>query len=202
MHLKLPVLAIMVLSACSVPSITESEALSEEERSAALAKGDPIAQATFAALSQSLQKAMADGGPVRAVDYCWSAARPITDSLSDHYGVRVKRTSNRLRSPANRPDAHENERLKEALAHLSQGNLAASLSPQVHIFGDSIAYYKPILIVSPLCLKCHGSPGVDLDGAAYALIQERYPQDAATGYALGEFRGYWSIRWPRTKSPQ
>jgi hypothetical protein len=52
------------------------------------------------------------------------------------------------------------------------------------------------------CLKCHGSPGMELDSAAHALITERYPCDAAVGYALGEFRGYWSVRWPRTRVPR
>ena len=202
MHYALPVLVILLLSACSAPPTAQTNALTEQERSMAMARGDSIAQATFAALTQSLQKAMADGGPVSAVDYCWGAARPITDSLSARHGVRVKRTSNRLRSPSNKADVHESERMKEALAHLSQGNSASSLSVQVYDIGDSIAYYKPILIGSPLCLKCHGSPGTDLDSAAYALIKERYPLDEAIGYALGEFRGFWSIRWPRTASPQ
>ena len=197
-----PLWALIFMCACGASPQVDEHVLSEEELSTALAKGDTITQATFAALTQRLQLAMADGGPVNAVDQCQSAARPITDSLSVHYGVRVKRTSARLRSSANRPDAHEQERLKEALAHVAAGNSASALGPQVFLLGDSIAFYKPILITSPLCLKCHGSPGVELDSAAHALITERYPGDAAVGYALGELRGYWSVRWPRTRVPR
>jgi cytochrome c553 len=45
------------------------------------------------------------------------------------------------------------------------------------------------------CLKCHGTPGVDQDASSQAKIQRLYPQDEATGYAEGDFRGLWSIRW-------
>lgn len=97
----------------------------------------------------------------------------------------------------NRPDKHEQERLDEVLKHLEAGAGAGYLPTEAFVLGDSIAYYKPILIASPLCLKCHGIAGETLDMEAQRVIRERYPQDAATGYALGEFRGLWSIRWPR-----
>jgi hypothetical protein len=29
------------------------------------------------------------------------------------------------------------------------------------------------------------------------MIEERYPDDRATGYELGDLRGMWSIRWAR-----
>lgn len=77
----------------------------------------------------------------------------------------------------------------------SQGTLGRT--PVVRAHGDSIAYYRPIFISSPACLKCHGSAGEGLDSAAYAVIQQRYPLDQATGYVLGDLRGMWSIRWKR-----
>ena len=46
---------------------------------------------------------------------------------------------------------------------------------------------RPLAIEAP-CLLCHGrrealAPGVE------ALLAERYPGDAATGYSLGDLRG-------------
>lgn len=196
LHLML----LMILGACAAPPDAVKDVWSEEERAKALALGDTISQATFSSLTDRLRKAIAEGGPANAVDQCWNEARPITDEISSQFGVKVKRTSTRLRSPANRPDAHEQERLNEALSHLATGNGPSTLTQQVFLWGDSIAYYKPILITSPLCLKCHGVPGMELDSAAHAVITERYPEDAAVGYAMGDLRGYWSIRWPRTPS--
>ena len=64
-------------------------------------------------------------------------------------------------------------------------------------YGDSIAYYRPIFISSPACLKCHGVKSETADASALDAIAARYPGDEATGYQLGELRGMWSIRWAR-----
>jgi hypothetical protein len=43
-------------------------------------------------------------------------------------------------------------------------------------------------VIDGVCLTCHGSVGSDVAAA----LRERYPDDRATGYALGDFRG---IAW-------
>lgn len=191
----LPVI-LFLLQACA-PDPTEHGVLSRSEQDKVLDHGASLADAAFAALSSTLQQAMAEGGPEHAVDFCNKTAWSLLDSLSVVQGARIRRTSDRPRSLANSPDQHERERLDEVLKHLEAGMGAAYLPAEALVLGDSIAYYKPILIASPLCLKCHGKAGETLDGDALRVIRERYPQDAATGYALGEFRGLWSIRWPR-----
>lgn len=193
---RLLMLVLPTLSACG-PGAVPDTALDEARTTAAITRGDAIVQATFMALSDRLGKAMAEGGPSHAVDYCMVAALPITDSVAIAHDVSIKRTSDKLRAPHDAPDEHERARLHEQLRRLASGTRAIDLPTEVHILGDSIAYYKPILVASPLCLTCHGSPGVDLDPDAYAVIRERYPDDAAIGYALGDFRGLWSVRWPR-----
>ncbi len=160
-------------------------------------KGGAIAAASFSALSARLALAMEEGGPSYAAAFCTIAAPLITDSMSGVHGVHVKRTSDRLRGPHNAPDTHEKERLNEALLRIAQGTPPAELGDQVFVLGDSIAFYRPIIIAMPLCLACHGEPGETLDSAAHAVIRERYPADAAIGYRPGDFRGLWSIRWPR-----
>lgn len=187
----------LLLVACASPE-QRGNVLSEEERDRAIERGAGIAQATFRALSKRLQDAMASGGPAHAVDVCWVAALPITDSLAEHHGVAIKRTSDRLRAPHDAPDAHEAERLASALALLADGVRPMDIPAEVFMLGDSLAYYAPILIAGPLCLTCHGAPGAGLDSAAHAVIRTRYPDDAAIGYTeVGQFRGLWSIRWPR-----
>lgn len=51
----------------------------------------------------------------------------------------------------------------------------------------ALVYAEP-LVIDAVCLTCHGSVGSDVAAA----LRERYPDDRATGYALGDFRG---IAW-------
>lgn len=45
----------------------------------------------------------------------------------------------------------------------------------------------------PTCLKCHGNKATDIDVATQEIIDARYPNDLATDYKLGDFRGAWKI---------
>jgi len=55
--------------------------------------------------------------------------------------------------------------------------------------GGRMGYVAPIY-VQPMCLACHGS---DLAGPVAARIRELYPEDRATGFAMGDFRGmFWA----------
>jgi len=140
---------------------------------------------------------MASDGPSGALQYCSVAALPLVDSLSVAQGLRIKRTSDRTRAPQDAPDADEQRRLNEVLALLAGGTAPADIPPQAAVLGDSVAYYQPILITMPTCLKCHGAAGTDVDSLTMASIRERYPLDSAMGYRVGDFRGLWSIRWTR-----
>ncbi len=176
-----------MLAACGTPQpLVEA---------AAIEKGRAIAEASFQTLMAQVTSAMQEGGPEHAVQYCSLQALPLVDSLSHVHGVRIKRTSDRVRAPHDSPDTDERRALEHYLQRLQQSEDASS--PMVWMVGDSVAYYQPIFIVSSNCLKCHGTPGADLDAAAYAEIQRMYPDDEAIGYAEGQFRGLWSIRWRR-----
>jgi len=191
MRTTLPAMALLMgVASCTTAPPPLDEA-------GALERGRSIAAASFQALSARLRDAMGEGGPAHAVEYCSVAAPLVADSVSTLHAVRIKRTSDRVRAAHDVPDGHERERLEAYLARLADGTSPAELEAEVFILGDSVAYYQPILIISPLCLACHGSPGLDLDSAAHAVVRARYPDDAAIGYALGDFRGLWSIRWER-----
>ncbi len=180
----------MGAASCSGPAAPFDEA-------AAIERGQGIAQQTFAVLFDQVQQAMETDGPAGALDHCAVAALPLVDSLAAVQGVRIKRTSDRLRAPHDRPDADEQRRLDELLALLNSGVRPVDLPPQALVLGDSIAFYQPILIALPGCLKCHGTPAADIDSATMARLAMHYPHDAATGYAVGDFRGMWSVRWKR-----
>lgn len=160
-------------------------------------KGALLAEGSFKALSARLQQAMKEGGPAHAVDFCSLHALSIVDSLSNMHAAHIRRTSDRVRAPHDKPDAEEARIIKVMLAEWEAGGKKMNVPARALAHGDSIAFYAPIFISSPTCLKCHGDPDGSLEAAALSMIKERYPDDQAIGYELGDLRGLWSIRWPR-----
>ena len=189
-NIGISVITILVASGCGT-------ALSTSEEKAVLEQGASMADASFKALSAKLQQAMKEGGPAHAVEFCSLNALSIVDSLSAAKEAHIRRTSDRVRAPHDMPDAEEARIMQALLAEWDAGGKTPNVPARVVVQGDSIAYYQPIFISSPACLKCHGTPGESLDAAALAVIDERYPDDQATGYALGDLRGMWSMRWAR-----
>jgi hypothetical protein len=49
------------------------------------------------------------------------------------------------------------------------------------------------MIGSGACLLCHGDPGTQIAPETMSTIDNLYPNDLATGYALNDFRGVWKI---------
>lgn len=156
-----------------------------------LQKGREIASLTQAELLKAVQGAMASGGPVYAVDYCNIEALNLKDSLSTLNNCMIKRLSTRYRNPADKPVTEtEIEQLKSFEILHSEGE---ALTPSVHIVGDEVEYYQPIMIGSGTCLLCHGDPATQIAKETMSIINEHYPNDLATGYALNDFRGVWKI---------
>jgi len=55
--------------------------------------------------------------------------------------------------------------------------------------------YAPMR-VGEVCVRCHGDPD-DLAPGVADLLAEEYPEDRATGYAMGDFRGVIRVSIPR-----
>lgn len=170
---------------------------SEAEERAALEQGTTISDAAFQGLSARLQQAMKEGGPAHAVEFCSLNALSIVDSLSTAHNAHIRRTSDRVRSPIDKPDGEEARMLQAMLTEWEAGKTAGEIPARAVAHGDSIAYYRPIFISSPACLKCHGIPDGTADASALEVVAARYPADEATGYELGDLRGMWSLRWAR-----
>ena len=138
-------------------------------------------------LMRTLGGAMEEGGPVHAIDTCNTQAQAVTAS---HQGeVTLGRTSNRLRSPANTPQEWVAPIL-EAFAAAEPAELAPVV---VELDDGGWGYAEPILLAQDLCLNCHGTKGEQISDEVQAILDERYPDDAATGYSVGDFRGiFWA----------
>lgn len=140
---------------------------------------------------QDLQRALREGlagGPVQALSACRVEAPKIAKGLSQE-GIRVGRTSDRLRNPANRSPEWVRPFLEAYLANPS------SRTPRSLPLQDGReGYVEPILMQS-LCLTCHGS---SIDSRISEELERLYPEDEAVGFEMGELRGVFWVEFPTT----
>jgi len=174
---------------------------------------DPRGPELLAPFKAELQQALKAGlaeGPVQAVTSCQAKAPGIAAARSQG-AVRMGRTSDRLRSPANAaPEwvkpilaAYLGEGLGRGLAEVPGTGSgegpgtpragAPDLTPRsLEIAPGRLGYVEPI-VLQPLCETCHGT-AIAADVAA--RIAQLYPQDAATGFRVGDVRGVFWVEYP------
>jgi len=141
----------------------------------------PFKSELKAALTAGMQR-----GPVAAIEACSLEAPRIASALSVD-GVRMGRSSHRLRNPVNAPP----EWVAPILAAWAEE--PSDLAPRSFVLDESrIGYVEPIR-VQPLCLTCHGTT---LPPDVARVIADRYPDDAATGFEDGDFRGVFWVEFP------
>ena len=174
--------------------------VAKKDDTALLKDGKELASAGFALLSQNLIAAMAKGGVPEALKFCHANALPLTSEISVKHGVTVQRLSHKARNPANRAEGREGDVLGIFDQQILSGQPAA---PRIERDEQGRAvFYSPILLPMDTCLKCHGEPGKDISAADLALIRSLYPEDAATGFKLGQLRGMWKITFnPQPPKP-
>jgi len=145
------------------------------------------AQGALAPFKKSLKETLLSElskSTVAAVEVCSKRAPELASEASKN-GVRVGRSSERLRNPENTPPTW----LDPVMQELSRTPAEPVASRVVDLGGGRRGYAEAIRIEGP-CLLCHGAtiaPEVE------AKISESYPSDQARGYALGDFRGvFWA----------
>ncbi len=151
-------------------------------------EGINLAKQMYFNILTKLNKALDEIGPYEAVKYCNHQALPITDSLSKYYGVKAKRTSLKLRNPANAPDSLEKQILQMYAQTLSK-------TPVVIKTPEGVRFFTPIYIAN-VCLKCHGISNQDIPDVTIIALNQLYPKDEARNYQLYDIRGIWSILFP------
>ncbi len=139
-------------------------------------------------LQTALREGMAQGIP-EAITACRVRAPEIARTHSQD-GVRVGRTSHRLRNPANAPPAWVAPLLAAYVADPS-----ARAAKTVTIDDGRAGYVEPI-VAQGLCLACHGSA---LAPEVSARIGELYPDDQAVGFASGDLRGLFWVEYPTAR---
>ena len=137
-----------------------------------------VTGALMKALGSRLKQEMGEKGPVAAVTACSLEAMPLTRKVSAEHGLQVSRVTDKPRNPANRADEDD----LAILAMMKRDQAAGSLKP---LYRKDDAAYKP-LVTGGLCLVCHGETRPP---ELQKVLDERYPDDQATGYQAGQIRG-------------
>lgn len=172
-RISLPIALAVVFAGCSQSAVDQG------------ARGAELLAPFKSNLKSALMKGMADG-PVEAISACRIEAPAISASLSAE-GVVMGRSSHKLRNPDNVPPRW----LEPLLSDYAEG--VADLAPRTLAIEDGrIGYVEPIL-VQPLCLTCHGE---ELPDEVASRIHELYPDDRATGFEEGDFRGVFWVEFP------
>ena len=151
-------------------------------------------------LKGELTKAIAEGGPIAAINVCYLRAPEIAAQLSQASGARVGRTALRVRNPSNAPDELERTVLEQFAADLGSGPVDRPLEAVFEIRrGDAVERrYMRAIPTDALCLTCHGKT---IAPELAAAIARDYPKDQATGFELGQLRGAFSVVWPAPSLP-
>jgi hypothetical protein len=151
-------------------------------------------------LQQSLQaelKAALKDGPAQAIEVCHKKAPAIAAALSQQHGLRIGRTSLKLRNPNNAPDDWERQVLERFAERHRQGEAPQRLEHYeiVESHGKKeFRYMKAIVIPQGApCLLCHGRA---IDAAVEAKLKALYPEDRARGFQEGDLRGAFTVRKP------
>lgn len=137
-------------------------------------------------LRARLQEEMKAKGPVAAATVCADEAQGLTALVGGEMGASVGRSSIKLRNPASAPPPWVGEWLVAQGVRSAEG--VTGIEAVVDAGGHRVArVLRPIVVEEP-CLKCHGAADALAPGVP-ELLAARYPNDNATGYAVGDLRG-------------
>lgn len=134
-------------------------------------------------------------GILSAVAVCSDTAQLLTNEFGLLRGVFVKRVSFNNRNPNNFPDDYEKGILNKFTMMHKKNNLTEASESIEIMFEDEtkyLRYMKPIFIQAE-CLNCHGGEA-EMQQQTRELIAEKYPNDKAIDYKLGDLRGAISIK--------
>jgi hypothetical protein len=155
-------------------------------------------------LVSEVSSTIAKQGVEKAVEVCHLKALPLTGEIIAGMPriTAVKRTSLKLRNPANAPDEAEKRALDRFAWKLDDGNPPSVLIQRLDhpAVGTEWRVYRPVVILQQ-CVTCHGAVENQPPGLR-ATLQERYPDDAASGYRLHDWRGLIRVSVSEPPPPQ
>ena len=138
------------------------------------------------ALMHNLSQKMTMEGSEAAVPFCQSQIKLIAKQAAKERSQKYEfgRTSHKVRNRINSPQPWAMQYLKEF-----EGKKKSEVTKDhlVHRLADGKRVYLEPLYVEAKCLTCHGQ---NIAQNVSRKINDLYPDDKATGFSLGEFRGF------------
>jgi hypothetical protein len=180
---------------CLLPALP---ALAQDDLVAREQAAQTVATTLMQQLSMALVQELAAGGTEGAATVCRDLAPQIAGTLSRRNGWQVTRIGTRVRNPLlGLPDTWEREVLDSFAARAAAGEDLATMSFGAIVDTAGRPEYRFLKAIphQANCAMCHGTPEQIPEGVKAGLAQF-YPEDRASGYALGELRGAVSIRQP------
>lgn len=157
--------------------MTDTQKLQQE---LCLAATNAMASELFSELTAALDT----GDPTNGITVCGAKAPGIAHDVGAAFGVKIGRTSTKLRNPNNTaPDW--------AVATVTEGT-----GNPTYLTGPEGAFgaLLPIRLKSE-CRICHGDP-TEIDEGIQQALAEHYPEDQAIGFAEGDLRGWFWVEAP------
>lgn len=162
-----------------------------------VAQARQVATAVPPKLLSVLTAEIERSGTAGAIGVCREEAPKLAHAASQESGWSVRRVSLRERNPKAAPDDWERAALEDFERRAAAGEKPATLerAEVVQQQGRPVMRYMRALPVVELCTNCHGTPE-RVSPAVKERLAELYPNDKATGYAIGQIRGAMTISKP------
>jgi len=155
-------------------------------------KGMILAKSTFKVFKSKIEEVGSKQGLPAVVDFCHDNAQKLTDSMGKAHNVIIRRTSHKLRNPQNKPTDAERDVINQYLELQDQNQ---RLEPLVKKDKEGYVHFYAPIKIKDKCLQCHGAPGTDIKEVILKKIKEKYPEDKAVDFKVGELRGIWDIKF-------
>jgi hypothetical protein len=163
------------------------------EHRPAFERAAAAAAETGGRLMARLNDAVAAEGFAGAIRICREVAPEIAKEVGAERGVKVSRTSHRLRNRDNMPPVWALPAIEDALS-----GSALAREPQAFVLEDGTLGVALPILTKKMCLSCHGAADELAEGVPESLA-DLYPGDRARGFAEGSLRGYFLVEVPPGK---
>lgn len=154
-------------------------------------EAEQVLQRLRAAMMAEMQKAMQVGAK-EAISVCRHLAPEIEARIETETGWEIRRTSLKVRNPDNAPIGDE-KGLLQSMDLKAMAGQSPSLLRTIRLTernGEKTVQFMQATPTFDTCLACHGDT---IDPAVMSEIKALYPNDEATGYAVGDIRGAFSL---------
>ena len=135
-------------------------------------------------LMAALTTSVAADGFDESLPFCRGVAPDLATKIGEKWGVKIGRTSHRLRNPEN------------AAPRWATPLVEARRAEQTFVLGPhgELGILSPIPMAE-LCTNCHGTKDA-LAAGVEAAVTKLYPKDEATGFGADDLRGWFWVEVP------